>query len=110
MLKECLGSRAGAVLEAFETLAQARPAQPHYFLTMLGTDPVHFGRGVGQRLLWANLEQIDAADSPAYLEARDELVPLYERFGFTPANVPSSTYLEIRPGPTIAVSEVASGD
>jgi len=35
---------------------------------------------------------------------------LYERFGFTPANVPSSTYLEIRPGPTIAVSEVASGD
>jgi len=28
---------------------------------------------------------------------------LYERFGFSPADVPASTYLEIRPGPAIAV-------
>jgi GNAT superfamily N-acetyltransferase len=62
--------------------AEARPTEPHYYLTLLGTDPAHHGRGVGQRLLAANLGQVVAAGAPAYLEAGDELVPLYERFGF----------------------------
>jgi GNAT superfamily N-acetyltransferase len=82
VLLESLGSRAASVLEAFEMFAEARPTEPHYYLTLLGTDPAHHGRGVGQRLLAANLGQVDAAGAPAYLEAGDELVPLYERFGF----------------------------
>jgi len=82
VLFESLGARASSVLEAFERLAEARPTEPHYYLTLLGTDPTYGGRGIGQRLLSANLERVDAAGAPAYLEASDELVPLYERFGF----------------------------
>jgi GNAT superfamily N-acetyltransferase len=82
VLYESLGGRAATVLEAFERFAEARPTESHYYLTLLGTDPAHRGRGLGQRLLSANLERVDAAGAPAYLEASDELVPLYERFGF----------------------------
>jgi GNAT superfamily N-acetyltransferase len=82
VLYESLGDRAASVLEAFETFAEARPSEPHYYLTLLGTDPAHRGRGLGQRLLSANLTRVDAAGAPAYLEAADELVPLYQRFGF----------------------------
>lgn len=82
VLYESLGDRAASVLEAFERFAEARPTEPHYYLTLLGTDPAHRGLGLGQRLLAANLTRVDAAGAPAYLEAADELVPLYERFGF----------------------------
>jgi ribosomal protein S18 acetylase RimI-like enzyme len=69
-------------LDAFEMVAEARPTEPHYYLTLLGTDPAYSGRGIGRRLLSANLEQVDAEGGAAYLEAADELVPLYERHGF----------------------------
>ena len=82
VLHESLGARATAVLHAFEMFARARPTHPHYYLTLLGTVPMHRGRYAGQRMLSANLEHVDAARAAAYLEARDELVPLYERFGF----------------------------
>ena len=82
VLRESLGARAGSVLQAFEVFAEARPTEPHYYLTLLGTDPAYAGRGLGRRLLSANLEQVDAEGMPAYLEASDDLVPLYERFGF----------------------------
>jgi GNAT superfamily N-acetyltransferase len=82
VLHESLGTQAAAVLHAFEAFAEARPTEPHYYLTLLGTDPAYSGRGIGQRLLSANLRQVDADGAAAYLEAADELVPLYERYGF----------------------------
>jgi len=82
VLHESLGAQAAAVLHAFEMFAEARPTEPHYYLTLLGTDPAYSGRGIGRRLLSANLEQVDAEGGAAYLEAADELVPLYERHGF----------------------------
>jgi GNAT superfamily N-acetyltransferase len=82
VLHESLGARAASVLEAFESLAEARPTEPHFHLSLLGTDPVDRGRGIGQRLLAENLEHVDAAGAPAYLEASDELVSLYAGHGF----------------------------
>lgn len=82
VLRESLGTRASVVLHAFEMFAEARPSEPHYYLTLLGTDPAYGGRGIGRRLLSANLRQVDAEGAAAYLEAADELVPLYERHGF----------------------------
>ncbi|HEX3296665.1 MAG TPA: GNAT family N-acetyltransferase [Nocardioides sp.] len=82
VLHESLGARTASVLEAFERFAEARPTEPHYYLTLLGTDPTYSGRGIGQRLLSTNLERVDEAGVPAYLEASDELVPLYARHGF----------------------------
>jgi ribosomal protein S18 acetylase RimI-like enzyme len=77
-----LGSAAGRVLHAFETFASHTPDEPHYYLTMFGTDPSMAGHGIGQRLLSANLAHLDDQGDAAYLEAGDELVPFYERFGF----------------------------
>jgi ribosomal protein S18 acetylase RimI-like enzyme len=82
VLRDSLGDRADVVLQAFEMFAEARPAEPHYYLTLFGTDPRHVGLGVGQRLLVDNLRQVDAQGEAAYLEAGDELVGLYQRFGF----------------------------
>ena len=82
LLRESLGPRSEVVLRAFDRFAEAQPSEPHHHLTLFGTDPAHQGRGHGQRLLRSNLHRLDAEDAPAYLEAADELVPLYERFGF----------------------------
>ena len=70
------------MLAAFERFEDARPTDPHYYLTLLGTDPHHAGSGLGQRLLRSNLGFIDHAGEAAYLEARDERVALYQRFGY----------------------------
>ncbi len=82
VLRTSLGDGAGEVLSAFERFEDARPTDPHYYLTLLGTDPHHAGSGLGQRLLRSNLRFIDHAGEAAYLEARDELVALYQRFGY----------------------------
>ena len=82
VLRDSLGPATSAVLHAFEVFAQAHPSEPHYYLSLFGTAPEHSGRGVGQRLLTANLAEIDVVGAPAYVEASDELVTLYERFGF----------------------------
>jgi len=50
------------VQQAFGLFDSARPSEPHYYLSLLGTDPGHAGRGHGQRLLAHNLGQIDTSD------------------------------------------------
>jgi ribosomal protein S18 acetylase RimI-like enzyme len=82
VLRKSLGEAADPVLRAFETFATARPEEPHYYLTMFGSEPDRAGQGIGQRLLSANLAHLDDRGAAAYLETRDELVPFYERFGF----------------------------
>jgi GNAT superfamily N-acetyltransferase len=84
LLVELLGADAGRVLHAVEQFDEAHPKdEPHYYLTLLGTDPARRGRGIGLGLLAANLELVDAEGLPAYLESSNPAnVPLYERFGF----------------------------
>ena len=82
VLRTSLGEDAVEVLAAFERFEDARPTDPHYYLTLLGTDPRHAGSGLGQRLLRSNLRVIDQEGAAAYLEAGDELVALYRRFGY----------------------------
>lgn len=82
LLISSLGSGSKQMLAALELFNRARPEQPHYYLGLLASAPAHAGRGHAQRLLAANLRQVDAANAPAYLECEDPLVRLYERFGF----------------------------
>ena len=58
--------------------------EPHHYLTLLGTDPAHRGRGLGLGLLAATLAHVvDEAGTAAYLEASNPAnVPLYQRYGF----------------------------
>jgi GNAT superfamily N-acetyltransferase len=42
---------------------------PHAYLSLLATHPDHRGRGLGMALLGADLDRLDAAHLPAYLES-----------------------------------------
>jgi ribosomal protein S18 acetylase RimI-like enzyme len=71
--------------EVFERFETHHPHEPHYYLSLLATDPDHAGRRLGTALLADNLARIDAAESAAFLETTNPVnLPLYERFGFRP--------------------------
>lgn len=76
---------ASRVSRASELFEAAHPRQePHYYLSLLATDPAHRGHGHGLSLLADNLRRLDAEGASAYLEASNPAnVPLYERYGFT---------------------------
>ncbi|HET7121946.1 MAG TPA: GNAT family N-acetyltransferase [Solirubrobacterales bacterium] len=84
LMREALGADAERLLEAFERFEQARPSEPHYYLSLLGTHPDRTGQGWGMGLLADNLARTDAAGVAAYLESSNPAnVPRYERLGFT---------------------------
>lgn len=66
-----------------EAIERVHPADPHWYLAALGTDPPHQGRGVGSALVASVLERCDAEGVPAYLEtATPDNVAFYEARGF----------------------------
>jgi len=79
-------ARSPLVFAGFQRLLRNRPSAPHWYLSILGTDPEHQRSGVGAALLLPMLERCDQRGTTAYLEAsRAENVPYYERFGFVAA-------------------------
>jgi len=79
-----LGQDADEVVALFERFEAAHPrAEPHYYLSLLGTHPDHRGAGHGMRLLADNLERIDTEGMAAYLESTNPANnPRYGRVGF----------------------------
>jgi ribosomal protein S18 acetylase RimI-like enzyme len=66
-----------------QTLEQKHPKEPHYYLPMIGTDPLFRGKGIGSALLQPILRTCDVEGIPAYLENTNEQnLPFYERHGF----------------------------
>lgn len=86
LLKDLLGARAPQVVQLLDRFAESRRTDtPHYYLSLLGTDPALRGRGIGMRLLAENLARIDEERMPAYLESSNPAnVERYERLGFSP--------------------------
>lgn len=75
--------RLPTVMPALNEIHKLHPAEPHYYLGILGVDPTHQGRGVGTNLMEPVLQRCDRAAIPAYLECSNERnLPLYERNGF----------------------------
>jgi GNAT superfamily N-acetyltransferase len=74
------------VLELLGRFEATHPHDPpHYYLSLLGTDPRRRGNGYGIELLRHNLATIDAEGMPAYLESSNSANdPRYERLGFRP--------------------------
>jgi GNAT superfamily N-acetyltransferase len=67
----------------FQKMEQFHPAEPHWYLTLMGVDPAHRGQGLGSLLLEHALALCDADGMPAYLEATSPAnLSLYERNGF----------------------------
>jgi ribosomal protein S18 acetylase RimI-like enzyme len=84
----CGPAAAARVLELFGAFEANHPHEPpHFYLSLLGTDPDHAGHGHGLGLVAECLAEIDAGDPPAaaFLESSNPAnVPRYERLGFRP--------------------------
>ena len=84
VLEEQAGPAVAAeTMEVLDRFDAARPGEPHFYLTLLGTHDDHRGKGLGMGLLAENLARIDALGAPAYLESSNPAnIRRYERAGF----------------------------
>lgn len=78
------GAEAAALrAQAIRPAMAGRPADPHWYLSFIGTRPEWRGVGAASRLLAAVTELCDAGGQLAYLESSNPAnVPLYQRHGF----------------------------
>lgn len=59
------------------------PAEPHFYLQAIGTDPVHQGKGYGGLVMRRQLAAANRQGMPAYLESsKEKNIPFYQSFGF----------------------------
>jgi GNAT superfamily N-acetyltransferase len=71
------------VFGLLEQMESRHPAEPHWYLPMIGVDPSQQGKGYGSALLKHALERCDGDNKLAYLESSSpKNLPLYERHGF----------------------------
>ena len=84
----CAPESARRVLDLLDAFERTHPHEPpHFYLSLLATDPAHAGRGHGVGLVAECLAEIDAGDPPAaaFLESSNPAnVARYERLGFRP--------------------------
>jgi GNAT superfamily N-acetyltransferase len=67
----------------FEQMEKFHPAEPHWYLPMIGVDPAFQGAGVGSALMTEALKAVDRDGLLAYLESSNQRnISLYERHGF----------------------------
>lgn len=79
-----MGTRIGHGLRAQQALEKVHPTDPpHWYLSLLGTDPAHKGQGIGSALIREVTDRCDQEAIPAYLESSKESnVAFYRRHGF----------------------------
>jgi ribosomal protein S18 acetylase RimI-like enzyme len=84
ILQETVAAERQAEMSAvLEQMGGCHPSEPHWYLPMIGVDPVHQHKGHGSALLRHALRQCDDQHAPAYLESSNPAnIPLYERHGF----------------------------
>jgi ribosomal protein S18 acetylase RimI-like enzyme len=69
--------------EVFEQMGTYHPADPCWYLPLIGVDPACQGRGYGSALLRYALDRCDRDGVPAYLESSNPRnISLYLRHGF----------------------------
>jgi len=71
------------MVEFFEALIRRDVPTPHWYLSILGVDPDHQGKGLGGALLQPALAKADQEGLPCYLETLEEKnLAFYGRHGF----------------------------
>ncbi|RAG83856.1 GNAT family N-acetyltransferase [Streptacidiphilus pinicola] len=77
---------AAGILAVLEPMEAARPKEPHFYLSLLGTHDDHRGQGLGVALLRESLVRIDELRMPAYLESSNPAAndKRYAALGFVP--------------------------
>jgi ribosomal protein S18 acetylase RimI-like enzyme len=67
----------------FEKMGSYHPSEPHWYLPLLGVDPLRHGEGLGSALMQHALVRCDRDNKLAYLESSNQKnIPFYERHGF----------------------------
>lgn len=67
----------------FEQMEKFHPTEPHWYLPMIGVDPMHQGAGIGSALMTEALKAVDRDGLIAYLESSNpKNITLYQRHGF----------------------------
>jgi GNAT superfamily N-acetyltransferase len=70
-------------VSVLEQMGRYHPNEPHWYLPLMGVDPVQQGKGLGSALMQHALIACDRDHKLAYLESTNPRnVPLYERHGF----------------------------
>ena len=78
-------SRLESISAIVGEMAKYHPQEPHWYLPLIGVDPMHQGRGHGDTLMTFALERCDHDRLPAYLESSNPRnMSLYRRHGFEP--------------------------
>jgi len=81
-------TRLDAVFAQLEQMGRAHPAEPHWYLPLIGVEPERRGAGLGGALMREVLARCDHDGLPAYLESTNPRnIPFYERLGFRVAGV-----------------------
>lgn len=71
------------LLFLFEKMGRFHPQEPHWYIPLMGVDPMFQGRGYGSELMRHGLVACDRTQQPAYLEAScPSNRRFYERHGF----------------------------
>jgi ribosomal protein S18 acetylase RimI-like enzyme len=74
-------------ISTFEEIANSMQNQevsfPHWYLSMIGVEPIHQGKGYGGKLLRMKFDEIDKETLPCYLHTENERnIEFYKYFGF----------------------------
>ena len=71
------------VFALFDQMGRYHPSESHWYLPLMGVDPLKQGKGFGSALMQHALMRCDRDNKPAYLESSNPRnIALYERFGF----------------------------
>lgn len=82
-LEPHLGEQTVPRLGELARAAEHRPAEPHFYLGILGVDPEAQSQGLGAALLAPGLAECDRTGCLAHLESSNARnIPFYERHGF----------------------------
>lgn len=77
-LKHCI-----KVIHVIDVIQKYHPKEPHYYLQIIGVEPLQQGKGLSKKLLKPILKQCDDQKIPVYLEtATPSHVALYRHLGF----------------------------
>lgn len=82
-LLRAFGGRIPVMIRALTAIEKRHPAEPHFYLEVLGTRKDRQSKGVGSAVMAVGLERCDREGLPAYLESSNPRnVPFYARHGF----------------------------